>query len=656
MKAIRFGTLLAAAIVSAIVSMTAFAGVCKIDSTEYDTLQEAFDAVPARSADTTITLLKDVDVTSVIDIPRHYMKLVTLDGAGYTIRQAYAGRMFQQTHDFSSITFKNVTILGGGEECSTASTDIYGTFFHITSDSQSSLTIDAGCVISNFVMYGALIGAPSSRYPKWNIYIKPGAVIAHNRSSQEGCILFVERWVGETGLRIEGGEIFDNSAPNGAIASISAISYDNPRKLRTSPIIIISGGRIHDNTSTYLFRCRQGPMDIQITGGEIFDNNGGVFYVSYGNDYYDHIHFSGGKVFGNAGYAVYDYPDNNGRNIYLSGDAIVGGNGENGRQGTYSRINQDRVRVALEGDFTGFAQVLGSGSLSVGKVFGTNLLSCAGSRNINQGAYPSVVLETDPDTGALVWAEPSSVKIGAAEYATLAAAISAATDGATIELARDCVMTAPIVPPANKVITIDGSGHRIFRSMKDPLVKVTTAGGDMTFTNVELNEGYFTSLDSYTNHVDGVIVQTTDGVAATVTLGPGTVVSGGRGTNALVRVANGATVNLDGCVITGTVNRAVSASAGGTLGVKGATVVKDNAGGDIDVADGNILSLNGNLTGRVHVTVAGVEAYAGQRFGMRTDNWSGCENFINGGSDQKLHVSESGALFWNRRGLYLTFR
>ena len=178
----------------------------------------------------------------------------------------------------------------------------------------------------------------------------------------------------------------------------------------------------------------------------------------------------------------------------------------------------------------------------------------------------------------------------------------------------------------------------------------------MTFTNVELNEGYFTCAYAYASHPDGALVNTRDGVAATVTLGPGTVLSGGRAANALVRVARGATVNLDGCVITGAVNRAIAASAGGTLGVKGATVVKDNAGGDIDVADGNILSLNGNLTGSVHVTVAGAEACEGQQFGTRNANWTGFENFVYGGSGPKLYVSNSGALVWYRRGFILTFK
>ena len=64
----------------------------------------------------------------------------------------------------------------------------------------------------------------------------------------------------------------------------------------------------------------------------------------------------------------------------------------------------------------------------------------------------------------------------------------------------------------------------------------------------------------------------------------------------------------------------------------------------------------GNLTGGVHVTVAGVEACEGQRFGTRTGEWTGYENFINGGADPKLQVSKSGALVWCRRGFMITFR
>lgn len=652
-----------AALCAAVVSASATAGVCRIGDTEYDTLHAAVASVASGSKDATITLTSDIDVTSEIlvsSFPQN--KTCTIDGDGHAIRQAYAGRIFRVTSHFTRFTFKDVTILGGGEACSTVGTQVRGTFFCIHSAGGSRLTLDSGCVVSNFVSYGALIGASTDSYsPNWNVIINDGAVIACNSSEIAGCVLYVPTWRNETNCEIKGGEFFGNVAPNGTIAWLDAQD-----RARTKPIVVISGGRFHDNTVTGnntqngLFFCRYGPIDIQMTGGEIYDNNGTAFLIRYGGSHLSRVHLSGGKVYGNTGYAVYSYQETSNGAMLLSGDAIVAGNGSAGTIGLYLQNEYNATaRTALEGDFMGFAYLSGSEGASrhaVGKMYGTNLASYVGAENIHLSDVPMRVLETDPTTGELKWQEPKSAKIGATEYATLAEALSAAADGATIELMRDCLMTASIVPPANKAITIDGAGYRIFRRMKDPLVKATTAGGNMTFTNVELNEGYFTSRNSYTNHVDGAIVNTAEGVAATVTLGPGTILSGGRGTNALVRVANGATVNLDGCVITGAVNRAVAASAGGTLGVKGATIVKDNAGGDIDVANGNILSLNGNLTGSVHVTVAGAEACEGQRFGTRTGEWTGYENFINGGADPKLQVSRSGALVWCRRGFVITFR
>ena len=48
---------------------TAFAGVCKIGSTEYDSLQAAFDSKKNANVDFTMTLLQDIDVTSEITVP-----------------------------------------------------------------------------------------------------------------------------------------------------------------------------------------------------------------------------------------------------------------------------------------------------------------------------------------------------------------------------------------------------------------------------------------------------------------------------------------------------------------------------------------------------------------------------------------------------------
>ena len=649
---------------------TAFAGVCKIGSTEYDSLQAAFNSKKNANVDFTMTLLQDIDVTSEITVPTATIssgspRVCTVDGGGHYIRQAYAGRIFAASNNYTHIVFRDVTILGGGEEFATGD-DVPGAFFLTKSGGMSSLTLDSGCVVSNFVFHSTLVGNATAS-AGWNIYVNPGSVIAYNRASSSPGIFRLFCWARNRGLYINGGEIYGNSAAGQTIAYI----HTQPGGTEsTVPLCTISGGSIHDNvatdatTSTGLFFCNEGPLFVSMTGGDIFDNTGTAFYIN-GNAC--RIHLSGGKIFANTGYGVYDKPQVRG-SMRLSGDAVVSGNGPNGRYGLYEPYEYAATaRTALEGDFTGYVYLSGldgSSRRQVGQVYGTNLASWVGAENIHIGEWkdtiPLRVLVTDTSTGNLVWQEPKSAKIGSTEYDTFSEALSAAADGSTITLMRDCVLSSAIVPPANKAITVDGAGFRIIRydanNGKIHLVDATTAGGNMTFTNVELNEGYFTCAYAYASHPDGALVNTRDGVAATVTLGPGTVLSGGRYSNALVRVANGATVNLDGCVVTGAVNLAIAASAGGTLGVKGATVVKDNAGGDIDVADGTILSLNGNLTGSVHVTVAGAEACEGQQFGTRTANWTGVENFVYRGSGPRLVVTESGPLAWYRRGFILTFK
>jgi len=144
-----------------------------------------------------------------------------------------------------------------------------------------------------------------------------------------------------------------------------------------------------------------------------------------------------------------------------------------------------------------------------------------------------------------------------------------------------------------------------------------------------------------------------DGVAATLTLAGDVTFEDFCGTNALIAMGEGGTLNLFGMAVTNMSNKAVDAT-GGTVGLKGETFVHDNANGDLDVANGGILSLCGDLLGKVHVTVAGAEAYDGQEFGTTTGAWDGLDNFVNGGEDKRLHVSGgNGKLTWSRRGFMM---
>ena len=149
-------------------SASALVGVCEIGQTKYNTLQEAFNSMENASEDFTVKLLTDIDVASEITVPRFGRYVVgTVDGGGHTIRQAYAGRMFNMRTYYTYMKFKDVTILGGGETHSTASSDVDGVFFHAYSEA-ASLTLDTGCVVSNFVYRSKLVSTTGA-----NVYVEP---------------------------------------------------------------------------------------------------------------------------------------------------------------------------------------------------------------------------------------------------------------------------------------------------------------------------------------------------------------------------------------------------------------------------------------------------------------------------------------------------
>ena len=642
-------------------ALSSSAGVCRIGTTEYDSLLAAFAASANKAA--TIVLEQDIDVTEELKVPSSGGKAWVVDGDGkYAIRQAYAGRVFGVAAATAEInlTFRNVTICGGGAACSTESDSTVGVLFH-TRSTHSTLTFDTGCVISNFVAGAALIG-PSDNYSNWSYNVRPGAVIAHNTMKSGGIFRMP---CSSKRLTISGGEIFDNRSSGSTIAYLD--SFQAGRK-SDNPILVVSGGRIHDNactgtmTGNALFYCDYGPQDIVVTGGEIYANSGMVFRISRGGSYLSRAHFSGGKVYGNVGPAVYDAQQDSDCTMYLSGDAILAGNG--GSSTIYGGLFECKEytktkRTVLEGDYTGYAQLFGQDDSSRhnnGSVFGTNLLAYAGAENIHLSNSDTRVLVTDEETGNMIWREPKSARIGTTDYDTLASALSAAKKNDTIVLLRDCVRNAPIVPQENTPITIDGNGHRIIRNACVHVAELRYDGGNVMFRNVQLDAGCYFSRAAWTNDITGVLVNTRADIRATVTLGEGTVLVGGTGTNALVNVSRLGTVNLDGVTIRGQSNRAVTVLAGGKVGVRGATVVTDNVAGDIDVPDASCFVQNGDLTGSVHVTVNGVEPFEGQVFGSTDGDYSGLDRFVNPGAD-RLHVSsEGGVLTWIRRGLLLLFK
>lgn len=643
------------AVMAFAVAEPALAGVCRIGTTEYDSLQAAFDAAPNKNA--TIELLEDLDLSESVVIPRIGVSYTcTLDGCGHTINRKFRGQAFVGSDSFIHIHFRNVVVNGGGETYSTASdsTNGYGTFF-LTKNDASSVTLESGCVISNFVSWGALIG---QNYGYWKVYVKDGARVVCNTVSGNSVPKTALLFDIKGGLiQIDGGEIAYNTATGPYVASGN----------QNAETMSVNGGDIHHNTGNCAFYpFNYNGKTIAVSGGQIHDNASGL--VNFGSGW-GRIIMTGGMIYGNASSGIrINYGDNAPGTLRISGDAVVAGNGG-------SEVNQnagvateyayrDVNRVVLDGDFTGYA-LIGDTSTSQGGRFDigsagvvTNAGNYAGAENFHYSGKIDRILKDDPDApGLMRWREPKKAKIGGTEYSTLAAALAAAADGAVIELAEDALVTETLVPPAGKSVTVDGKGRRIFRCGAFPLFTLSEEGSSLLVRNVTVQGGRRTSYGAHADgDIAGEIADATAGVSARIAFGENVAFRDVDGSHSLIAVAAGSTVAFDGAVATNIANAAVVAETGSTVEVRGATEIHGNDG-DIAAADANVLKLTGNLTGRVHVTVAGAEAFNGQVLGHATGDWTGLENFINGGDDAKLQLGlNGGILSWSKPGLLLLFR
>ena len=633
--------------------------VAKIGSVEYETLQDALDAAAGQNC--TITLLYDIDVTTQLDLPAGggYSNVVTLDGGGHTIRQAAATRIFHSPEAYTFLVLTNITVLGGGEACSTANDTVkgVGTVYSTSGNSGNfRITFDAGTIVSNFYTRGPMFDLAQSA-----AVVNDGALITCNRASDADAYMGCVFRVTSGSVTMNGGEISANAGNYGTVVLIrnaagrftmngGAIKSNDCFRsgINGGVINAYSGGTvtINDGLIAENFCSAAGTTYTASnlkTTGVVFPNSNAVF------------NFNGGKIIGNDGIGVYV------RNGYavvarLSGDGIIAANAGP----SFCRHDTD-VAIALVGDFNGFVEVYTAKSSSNTSTDGawivaTNAAEYAGAWNIHAYGFPFRIGVQEDGTKNIWLRNQNEAKIGGTEYDTLDRAFSSASNGATIELLRDIARNGKTqlpTPPA-KTLTIDGCGHRLYRSAGTNMLDFATAGANLTLTNVALWGGCSTSYSVYTNgDFRGNAALLRDGVAATLTLAGDVTFEDFCGTNALLAVGEGGTLNLFGAAVTNMSNKAVDAT-GGTVGLKGETFVHDNANGDLDVANGGILSLCGDLLGKVHVTVAGAEAYDGQMFGTTTGAWGGLENFVNGGEDKKLHVSGSdGRLAWFKRGFIM---
>ena len=655
----HFSLVLAAALAA---SCAMADNVAKIGTAEYETLQEAFDAAAGRAC--TVKLLSDVDVTQQLNLPvgGSNTKIVTLDGDGHTIRQAAKTRIFYATAAHTYLVLTNVTILGGGEAMSTADdTSIgIGTVFKPGAGTSSiKVTLNAGTVVSNFYVRGSMFEMGQS-----GAVMNEGSKVTCNVGQQvayESCAFKFT-----TGsFTMNGGEISYNTGAYG----VAVLMYNKGTFTMNGGVIkgnktlstVQNGGvvNLYSNASTFNMNgglitentCISASAGYSVADINKMKNPGVVIYSTSAQ-----FNFKGGRIVGNDGIGV--FLAENVRPINISGNGIIMGGS---LCPAVVRRSDIKPGLALVGDFSGYVEAYTANSYTNTTYDGnwivaTNAANYAGAENIHAHGYPYRIGVQEEGTQNIWFRTPNEARVGDREYDTLNNAMSGAASGSRIELLRDVLFgtkATRLRPPA-KSLTIDGRGHKICRAASTNMIDFINAGADLTLTNVVLWGGHSTCYNVYTNgDMRGSAAMLYDGVNATLTLAGDVTFKDFDGMNALFAVGEGGTLNLFGTAMTNMPNKAVDAT-GGTVGLKVETFVYGNANGDVDVANGSILSLCGDLLGKVHVTVAGAEAYDGQKFGTTTGAWSGLENFVNGGDNKKLYVSGSGGrLAWCKRGFLM---
>lgn len=640
-----------------VICLSLNAAVCRIGGVSFDSLADAVAQTLGRDA--TIVLLDDVTLTEPIVFPRTGSgHLCTVDGQGHTIYQGARQHLFSQAQSATYVSFTNVTFCGGGEAMSTAddATEGWGTLFRI-GDSSCEFTLDADCVVSNFVVRGPLIYVGANSFK-----VNEGALITHNRASANNVPTTAVPYAGgvfelTTGmLTMDGGEISHNEGWYGAVAFL----------YKSGSSFTMNGGVIRDNVclqtsggNSGVVNCYANKTTFTMNGGLITANTstksdtsatrntaGGKIsgVVLYGDT--SVFNMNGGAIVANEGVGVFAWGA-----VNVKGHSFLVGNG------SYSGYVQNGTtpHISLVGDFTGYWELASSDTTAWNTQenahFGTNSGSYSGSTNFRIFGTPSLMGMTN-DSGEIRSGKYSIAKINGKGYYTLASALAAATDGTTITLLKDCFETMPFVPPAVR-LTLDGGGLRLIRSSADGIFDFTAAGADLTLKNMTVSCGAGTCAVS-DGDVSGAVARMHEDAPCTLTLQSGVTFVDGFGTKALFALAEGSTISLDGVTLTGQRNRIVDAP-GGTLGIKGATVVKDNQNGDLDVATGTILHQTGDFTGEAMVSVAGVGPTRGQAFGLIDGDFTGFDRFLHPDKPKLFVQSVDGVLSWGGPGLILLF-
>lgn len=493
--------------------------------TKYLTLQEAINAVPTSGVQTRVELLKDVTLSSAIDIAENGNRniLLTDDGNGpYTITRGFTkGTMIilrtgnQMTLEGSSkddnapsLIFDGAGLTAGNDQA------IIKVGTNSTKNYHSTLTLNAGVQMTNnkstsagsaMRIYGTLImnggkidnngstveAGGISVYDNAKVTIN-GGTITGNKAGSSGaaiCNIASKNVGGAATITINGGTIINNEATEqgGAIF------------MHSNGTLIMNGGTITGNTAgkkggaVYLHKSGGlgtgvpiEPAVMVMTGGEISSNTaaqdgGGVYMVKANNS----LTMTGGSISGNTAAGT-------GMDVYVQGTMSMAGDAYVGS--VYLVAGKMIDLTASLSERENQTEVVPSSYVEGTKVLdGAATIVAENYQYFKAPAGTGVKIDTAGclvSTGEIVEYEAQILQADGSYvgYMTLADALAAVpTDGTQtkVEIMKNITLTAALDIPQDKnrniLLTDDGNGpYTITRNFGGAQMIILRTGNQLT--------------------------------------------------------------------------------------------------------------------------------------------------------------------------------
>lgn len=494
--------------------------VAKIGVTEYSTLAEAVDAVPANGTETTITLIGNAANTDPLNIT--FGKNIVLDLQGYSVSRSL----------------------------NTAADDGHV----IKVEREATLTVqDTSEGAAGTITGGNTKGTGGGIYNDGTFILKSGAITGNKAVYRAGGIFNSA----SATLTIEGGEVSNNKAGSTQTAN------DN----RFGAGILVEGGTV--NISNCTIQNNEGRNQ----GAGIFVNAGVVTVTntiitgnkSWANATGAGVYLNGGtltidgcEITGNIGTKA----EYKGVGLYYGGGTLqmkgvvnITGNHHTSSPDKISNVylpTDKKITVigSLEGSTIGVTLESTPGVITEG-LPGNGDATCFSKDNND----PKYYLDLNDDQEAEIHLKYvcKNTTTGV-RYETLKAAVDAVNNGEenTITPLKDIILSAGLVIPANKNIVLDLQGYTLSRSLTEATSNgyVVKVAGGATVTIQDTSEGEKGKITGGWNNSQGGGIYN-DGTLTlkdiTVTGNKSTGGYGGGG----IYSSGGSTITIDGVQIIG---------------------------------------------------------------------------------------------------------